>query len=93
MLNFYNKVYVLGDVVEIENKQTNKGLPVTRIIIETKYKDSSDHIPCSFYGDMATDVWSTKKGDKLFVVGRLTWQLTETKKVSGVIAEQVFLNE
>ena len=91
MLNSYNKCYILGEVVDIEHKQTKSGMSVSRVIVETKYKDSSDRIPCSFYGDLSNEIKNIiKTGEKIYVIGRITWQLTDSKKVSGIIAEQFF---
>jgi single-stranded DNA-binding protein len=92
MISSYNKCFILGRVVNIENTQTKSGLPVSRAVIETQYKNSYDQIPCSFYGDMAKEAQTTMKAeDKVYIIGRLTWQFTETKKIAGVIVEQFSL--
>jgi single-stranded DNA-binding protein len=92
MINSYNKCFILGSVVNIENTQTKSGLSVSRVTIETQYKNSYDRIPCSFYGDMSKEIQSfVRVGDVMHVIGRLTWQITENKKIAGVIAEKFLL--
>lgn len=92
MIESYNKCYIVGKVVNIEKNETKKGYPVHRLMVETKYKDTTNTIPCSFYGSLSNQADKhINIGDTILIIGRLTWYTSGNKKISGVTVENFSL--
>ena len=87
------KVHVIGHVGREPSTQKSKDGDVIRFSVASNYKEETEWLSCSAYGRIGERALDLKKGQQVYVEGRLTSSLWADKKGDNRFSMNVNVSE